>query len=409
MLTFAVRLAEAAFWVSAGLIVYTYLLFPALLVLRARLFRKPFRTGDDRPRVSVLVAAYNEAAMIVDRIRNLRELDYPRDRVEIVVASDGSTDGTDDAVRAAADEDDGIRLLSLPRGGKGAALNAAAEAATGELLVFTDANTVFAPGALAGLVRPFADPDVGGAAGDQVYLRGDAPSATADGERAYWNFDRRMKAAQGRAGSVTSATGAIYAIRRPLFRPIPAGTMDDFMVSTGVVAQGRRLVFVPEAVAFEPVATGRGVEYSRKVRIIAQGLRAVLARRELLNPFRHGFYALQLFSHKVLRRLVAVPLVGLLVASPLLWSQGLAYQAATAAQAAFYGWAAVGWLLRGTPLGRKKAFTLPYFFCLVNVAALAAVVKILRGQSLLRWEPERHAAGPDCARPAAVAATAQGS
>jgi cellulose synthase/poly-beta-1,6-N-acetylglucosamine synthase-like glycosyltransferase len=248
---------------------------------------------------------------------------------------------------------------------------------------------MYAPDAIRALVRPFADPEVGGVAGNQCYLaKKDADQASA-GEESYWNFDRKLKQSQSQAGNAISATGAIYAIRRSLFHPVPIGVTDDFVTSTRVIAQGYRLVFAPDAVAYEQIAGSSSAEFGRKVRVITRGLQSVLVMRELLNPFRYGFYAIQLFSHKVLRRLMFLPLLALLLVSPLLWGRGFLYQAATLAQLIFYGCGALGLLFEGTKVGRLKVFTLPFFFCLVNIASLLATLNIVRGHRIDRWEPQR--------------------
>jgi cellulose synthase/poly-beta-1,6-N-acetylglucosamine synthase-like glycosyltransferase len=375
------------FWTAMAAIVYTYVGFPLLLAVRGWQRPRPYRKGDITPRVSLILAAHNEAESIGAKLENALGLDYPRERLELLVASDGSDDGTNEIVAAYAGRD--VTLLPLPRVGKAAALNAAAAAASGEILVFSDANSMYAPDAIRALVRPFADPGVGGVAGDQQYLNGRANGAAGKGEQSYWNLDRRLKVWESRAGNTISATGAIYAIRRSLFQQVPAGVTDDFFTSTGVIAQGYRLVFAPGAIAYEPVATSAGREFGRKVRVISRGLRAVLLRRELLNPLHHGFYALQLFWHKLLRRLVVFPLLLLALVSPLLWRRGRFYRAATVAQLGFYGLAGAGWLLRETAWGSLKLFALPFYFCLVNAAALVATGNVLRGQRIERWKPER--------------------
>jgi cellulose synthase/poly-beta-1,6-N-acetylglucosamine synthase-like glycosyltransferase len=200
-----------------------------------------------------------------------------------------------------------------------------------------------------------------------------------------------MKHSQSRAGNVISATGSIYAVRRSLFQPIPSGVTDDFVVSTQVIAQGYRLVFASDAFAYEPVAAGGKVEFGRKVRITTQGLRAVLVMRRLLNPFRYGFYAIQLFSHKVLRRLAVFPLIIVFFSAALLWNHGWLYQAAFLGQTAFYTCAALGFLLRNTRFGKVKVFTLPMFFCMIYAASLLATANILRGKQIERWVPQRTA------------------
>jgi cellulose synthase/poly-beta-1,6-N-acetylglucosamine synthase-like glycosyltransferase len=369
------------------MLAYTYAVFPAIVVLRGRLRARLYQSGDITPSVTIVLAAHNEAANIGAKLENVLSLDYPAEHLEVIVASDGCDDGTDEIVERF--KDPRVRLLSLPRCGKAAALNAAVKAASGEILVFSDANSMYAPDALRALVRPFADPAVGGVAGDQRYIGDVAADAISAGEQRYWNLDRMLKEAESRAGDVISATGAIYAVRGTLFHEIPPGVTDDFYTSTGVIAQGYRLVFAPDAVAFEPVARTAELEFGRKVRIISRGLRGVVLRRELLDPRRHGFYAIQLLTHKVLRRTMTLPLGVLAVTSPLLWRRGRLYRAATLAQATLYGLGGAGILLAGKPLGRRKAFMLPAFFCFVNIAALRATWNVVRGRRIDRWEPQR--------------------
>jgi cellulose synthase/poly-beta-1,6-N-acetylglucosamine synthase-like glycosyltransferase len=374
------------FWGAAAAIAYTYGLFPALVLARARLRPRPHRIAGVTPSLSIVIAARNEVDAIGAKLENVLSLDYPEARRQIVVASDGSEDGTDEVVRGY--EDRGVRLLRRSREGKAPALNAAVAAAVGEILVFTDANSIFAPDALRAIVSPFADPAVGGVAGDQRYLSTDGDSMAA-GELRYWDLDRMLKAAESRAGNVISATGAIYAIRRELFDIVPDGVTDDFVTSTGVIARGYRLVFAPTAVAYEPVAETGALEFDRKVRVITRGLRSVLVRRALLNPFRHGFYAVQLFSHKVLRRMMVFPLMVMAVTSPFLWRRGRLYRAATVIQLALYGAGATGALLPDRPIARRRPFVIATFFCLVNLASVKAIWNLVSGHRIDRWEPQR--------------------
>jgi glycosyltransferase involved in cell wall biosynthesis len=378
------------FWSAIATLLSTYLLFPLLVLLRALLRSRPHLADDITPPLTMIIAAHNEATSIRAKLENILSLQYPADRLEVVIASDGSDDRTEEIVRSF--EDRSVRLLSLPRRGKAAALNAAADVAIGDILVFSDANSIYASDALRALVRPFADPLVGGVAGDQRYVADGDAGAVAAGEQRYWDFDRILKAAESRAGNVISATGAIYAVRRSLFRPVPDGVTDDFFTSTGVVAQGYRLVFAPEAVAFEPVAGTAELEFGRKVRVITRGLRGVVLRRELLHPRSHGFYSVQLLGHKLLRRLMVFPLAVAASTSPLLWRHGRIYRLATVLQGAVYGLGAAGILLARRPLGRRKALVLPAFFCFVNIAALKATWNLVRGRRIDRWEPRREPA-----------------
>ena len=382
-------IALILFWVAVFLVVYTYMGFPLSVVLRGMLWGRPYKHEEltALPVVSIVISAYNEAKSIGAKLDNVLSMDYPRDFLEVVIASDGSTDGTDAIVERY--KEYGVKLLSLPRLGKAAALNAAVTASSGDILVFSDANSMYKVDAIRELVRPFADPKVGGAAGNQVYRTSTAGGSTTDGEHAYWNFDRMLKQNQSKSGSTLAATGAIYAIRRPLFRPIPDGVSDDFFTSTGVVAQGYRLVFAPNAIAYEPAAATSQVEFGRKVRVRIRSWNAFIFRRELLNPFRHGFYAIQFFSHKILRYLVVFPLLMLFFISPFLWKTGWIYQLATISQVVFYLCALLGLLLHRTRFSRKKIFTIPFYFCMVNAASLVAVIKVLSGQQIKHWEPQR--------------------
>lgn len=378
-------IARAAFWGAAALVGWTYVGFPLTVLARARLWPRPHLRRAIGPSVSVVLAARNEERAIGDRIENLLGVDYPADLLEIVVASDGSTDATPSIVERYADR--GVRLLDLPWVGKATALTRAVEASSGEIIVFTDANTSFRPDAIQALVASFADPAVGGVAGNQRYL---PPRGARDGtgERDYWDFDRRLKMAESAAGNTISATGAIYALRRELFEPIPEGVTDDFTTSTLVVARGRRLVFEPDAIAEEPVARSQRTEFGRKVRIMTRGLRAVALRRALLDPRATGFYAVQLASHKLLRRLMVFPLLVGFVASAVLAPRSRLHAALTACGIALGALGLAG-LAAPETLGRRRVFALPAYFLLVNTASLVATWNIARGRRIARWEPQR--------------------
>lgn len=374
-------MARRMFWGAVGIMGWTHAVFPLLLLLRARLRPRPVRTDGAEPTVSVIIAAHNEEAVIEDRVTDIVEQGYPPAKLEIIVASDGSSDAT---VARATAAHQGVHVLDLPRVGKTAALNAAVEAAGGDVLVFTDANTAFASGALRAIVAPFADPEVGGAAGDQRYLPG---GEAGDGERAHWSLDRLLKRAESLAGSCISATGALYAVRREDFEPCPPGVTDDFVISTGPIERGRRLVFCESAIAYEPVAAGGTDEYARKVRIITQGLNAVAHRRRLLDPRRYGFYSLQLLTHKILRRLTVVPLLTTGLTAPLLLRRGSLYRfvllghvvAALAGIAGLFGPARVR---------RNRLASMAAYLLLVNVAALHSLANLLFRRRITQWSPQ---------------------
>lgn len=383
----------AAFWASVALLGWTYAGFPLWLLARARVAPRPLRPepGSFPATATVLIAAHDEEASIATKVANVLSLRWPGTPPQLVIASDGSTDATVERALAAAGGSQRVRVLDLPRCGKAAALNAAAAEATGEVLVFTDANSELAADALEHLGAPFADPDVGGVAGDQRYR---SDGGHGGGERDYWDLDRMLKVAESTAGNVISATGALYAIRRELFVGVPDGVTDDFVTSTAVIEQGRRLVFAGDAVAWEPPAASAGLEFERKVRVMTRGLRAVGARRRLLDPRRSGAYAVQLLTHKVLRRLMVIPLATLLVSSIGARKRHPLYGALGLAQAVLYAVGAFGLLAGDRPVARHRLVRLPAFFCLVNAAAARALWNIATGRRIDRWQPRRTGATP---------------
>jgi cellulose synthase/poly-beta-1,6-N-acetylglucosamine synthase-like glycosyltransferase len=382
---------ELAFWLAIALIVYAYVGFSLLIIIVARLKNRRVQQKPITPRASLIIPVWNEERAIAERLENALSLDYPAGALEIIVTSDGSDDNTE--VIVSKYEPRGVRLLSFPRRGKIHALKDAVASATGEILVFSDANSMYKSDALHKLVRNFADPEVGGVCGNQIYLKAKMADATSQGEGMYWSFDKWLKRMESLTGSIVSAHGAIYAIRRSLYQPpASAAVTDDFAISTAVIEQGYRLVFEGEAIAYEEPTASAALEFGRKVRIMTRGLRGVLLRRRLLNPFRYGFYSLELFSHKVLRRLVPVFILVLLGASFFLSTRNNFYLGATVAQILFYVLAAFGYSLRRHRLGRLKFFYIPFFYCLANAAALIAVIRIIRGKKVERWQPQRHGA-----------------
>lgn len=391
-------IARAVLWASVSAIAATYAGGPAVLALRALRRPRPHHQADIEPTVSIVIAAHDEEAAIGAKLEDLRQIDWPHDRLEMVVVSDGSTDRTEEIVTAHADAHPGhgVKLLARPWEGKAAALDAGVAATSGEIIVFTDANSRLAPDVLRTLTRHFADPTVGCVAGNQRYLPAGSdgpaarpPSGVADGERGYWAVDRVLKVLESRAGDAISATGALYAIRRDLVGPVRVGVTDDFWISTGAVVAGQRIVFDPEAVAWEPPAETASAEFGRKVRVMTRGLRGVIARRELLDPRRHGAYAVQLWWHKIARRLMVFPLLAAAVATPWCWRHGRMYQAVALTQVGFYGAAVVGTVRPGAGGRLAPAFGVPAYFCMVNVAALRAVLNIVTGKRIDRWHVAR--------------------
>lgn len=373
-----------------AMIAVPFVVYPLLLWLAALLSRNPVQSGPITPSVDLVICAHNESASIAAKIRNAIALDYPHDRLRVWVASDGSSDETVRVAQEAAAGDDRIRVLDLPRSGKAGALICAVESGSGEVLAFSDANSMWRHDALRSLVAPLADESVGGVAGDQRYHSSET-DVESTGERGYWSFDRQLKDWQAAAGSTVSATGAIYCVRRSLFQPPPADATDDFMISTGVVDAGKRLAFAADACAEEPPAASPGLEYQRKVRVISRGLRSVLYRRSLLNPARTGVYALQLLVHKVWRRLVWIPLLLLLLMSPWAIASGGLAAIVGAAVLTSVGLGVAGMLV--SSLRRFRIFSVSAYILVVNIACMVALLNLLRGKRISSWKLPREAEG----------------
>jgi cellulose synthase/poly-beta-1,6-N-acetylglucosamine synthase-like glycosyltransferase len=292
---------------------------------------------------------------------------------------------------------DRVRLLDLPRRGKGPTLNDAVAASPGEILVFTDADVVTPPDAMRQLVAPFADPRVGAVAAEKR----DRDHGGTGAARASWRARRTVRRMLSRLGSVSGAQGHLYALRRELYRPLPPDVVDDFAIPARALVAGQRLVYAPGAVvsplpgAFAADAP-RTVQFRRRVRLTALWLRAVWGVRELLNPLRHGFFAFQLLSHKLLRRLLFVPLIALVPASAMLRHRGRFYGAAMVAQFAFHG---VALVVAALPRRRGRAWRVlraPYRFDVPHAAAAVAVARLARGRGAddTAWTPQRARGAP---------------
>lgn len=351
---------EAVFWLSAGFIAYVYAGYPALLAVWAAVTRRapdaPLE-GDARlPGVSVVIAARNEARRLPARIENLLASDYPRDRLQIVIASDGSTDGTVEAVAPYARS---VDLVMLPPGGKARALNAAAAHAVHPILVFTDARQRFAPDAIRRLVRHFSRLSVGAVSGELVLdcEQGASQSTVGDGVGAYWRYEKWLRRREAIVGSTLGATGAIYAMRRSLWEPLPPGTiLDDVLGPMRVVLRRRRVIFDATALAFDEASAHAAAELRRKVRTLAGNFQLLALEPRLLVPLVNPVW-LQFVSHKLARLMVPYALVALLIASAWLAPRSAVFGAALGAQLLFYALAAYGALLdrRGRNAGTPAA------------------------------------------------------
>ena len=382
------------FWISAGLLLYTYGGYPLVLILLGSLqqFRSDLRFGlarrtrrasrdvVGRPRVSIVFAAHNEEAVIADKMVNCAELDYPADALEILVGCDACTDATAALARSAAPPN--ATVYEFPdRCGKPGVLNKLLPRAHGEIVVFCDANTEFEPDAVHALVRHFKRPEIGCVCGElRLRSRGQAT-----GEQLYWRFETLLKFLESRLNMLVGANGAVFAIRRSLFLPIPPdGVVEDFLIAMNVRAAGHRVVYEPEAIAWEEVAPNARQEFRRRVRIGAGNFQALRHTWRMLNPLA-GAVALAFWSHKVCRWLVPLFLVAAEISAVTLAREPV-YGAAAA-----LGGALVLLALLGHRLDLRARYwapaSVPYYFLSMNLALLLGLIAFGRGTQSTVWTP----------------------
>lgn len=376
-------MTAALFWTCVALVAYVFVGYPLLVTAWAAVRPRPQRRSRHAPTVSVIIAAYNEAGRIGARVDNLAGLDYPPDRLEILVGSDGSTDTT--AEEARAHGGGRARVVVFPvRRGKPAVINELIARARGEIIVLADVRQRFAPDCLRALVAPFADPAVGAVSGELMLTDDGAGGAVGRGVGVYWRYEKLIRAAESRIDSTVGATGAIYAVRRGLVETLAPDTiLDDVVIPLRVAARGHRVLFEPAALAFDRPAATAAEELARKARTIAGNFQLFARERWTLDPRRNRLW-LQTVSHKGLR--LATPL---LLAGALGANLGLAghpfYRATLAAQILFYAAAAAGFALRNRRR-RWAALSVPYVFCLLQWATIVGFARFVSGRQRVTWE-----------------------
>lgn len=376
---------KAVFWASLLFLLYTYFGYPLVLCAIQRLSRRPQATADRLPRITVLIAAYNEEKDIGGKIENTLGLDYPEDRMEIVVVSDGSTDGTDDIVHR--HPSPRVFLVRTPgRKGKTGAQNIAVGKSNGEVIVFSDATTIYAKDALQKIVQAFGDPDVGGAEGRLIYLKSD--TGYLGNKDLLKSYEAWIKSMESRISGGVGDNGAFYAIRRELCRPLRDDLTSDFAAPLDVSRQGKRFVFVPEALSYEKASPTTGDEYRRKVRTVRAGVNVFLHSLDLLNPVRHPWTAFVLFSRKFCRWFSSLLLLPLFLANIFLVSGPAFYGVILAMQAVFYLLALAG-ILGGDRLDKIRVLSIPTNFLLVNLAAVRGIAAGIAGSGSEIWTPQR--------------------
>jgi cellulose synthase/poly-beta-1,6-N-acetylglucosamine synthase-like glycosyltransferase len=384
---------EVLFWLSLSLIVYTYFVYPAVLfvaysvvqlcsdwryLIDRRSRRVPALDDDTVPEVSFLIPAYNEEAHLLQKINNLREMDYPRQKMQILFVSDGSTDATNEILKALPDPN--IEMIFLPhRSGKATALNQAVLRARHEILVFSDASTLFARDALRKLARHFADAGVGAVCGA---LRFQASSESQQTEGVYWEYESMIRLMEGRLGATLTASGAVYALRRKAYRPLdPRTVLDDFVIPMNARWGGYRVLYDPEAIATDYAPESIKGEFTRRVRLATGSFASLMF---LLRVPMGGFGRFAFVSHKLLRWILPILLCILLISNICL-TRYPAYAVFGLLQLSFYLWAGLGYLLRERMQGVQFVL-LPYFLLAMNVAFLVGLFRCLTKQEEVIWQ-----------------------
>ncbi len=380
------------FWANAAALIYVYIGYPLLVYSVGYVRPLEVKKSSFEPLVTVLITAYNEEKDIRAKLENTLQIDYPREKLEILVASDGSTDKTDEIVREFSGKN--IKLFRQEgRMGKTYTQNKAVEQAAGEIILFSDATTMYETDVLKQMLPNFADETVGCVAGRLIYVD-NSRSNIGKGAKRYWNYETFLKKSESRACSLIGASGCLYAVRRSAYRPMYAEASSDFLICTKIYEQNLRSVYEPNAVCTEETNRHSDKEITMRVRVISQTFTDLWRNRRMLNPVRSGFFAVELVSHKLLRYAVPLFLFLILIISGLLAVHSMFYLILLLLQTAFYSSAFVGWFLERN---RKSigVFAIPFYFALTNLASLVGFYKFLSGERYTNWEPIREPNDPD--------------
>lgn len=368
------------FWLAAFIVFWTYIgYFVALLVI-SRVYKRRLDVADIEPPVTLVVTAHNEARRIKEKIENMLQIDYPREKIEIIIVSDGSTDGTDDIVRSF--EDRGVRLLRIAeRQGKHFGQGRGIRNATSEIIVFSDATTFLERNAIRKIVRNFADSTIGVVSGwDQA--RGE--NLAQSGEGAYVQYEMKLRELEGSVGSLVGASGCFFAIRKELARDWINDMSSDFYMPIIAHMNGFRTIPEKEAIGYYELAGNPQKEFTRKVRTVLHGIEVLFHFSEILNVFKYGSYSLQMISHKLMRWLAPFALLILLVANVSLLDDGSLYRLTMAGQLCLYIMAGAAALY--PTLQKIVFFKVPFFFVMVNISIILAWVQYLKGEKQVVWE-----------------------
>lgn len=379
------RIAEILYWASLAVLFYVYVGYPLFVSVLALFFRRRQQEPGYAPQLSVLIAAYNEEVGIRKKLEQTLALDYPTDKIEIIVLSDGSTDRTDAIVESFPDPR--VRLLRVEgRKGKTNAQNEGVKIARGDVLIFSDATTIYHPQALMYLASNYADRAVGAASGRYQYFDLEGSSPTGTGTIAFWNYENFIKMAQSRIRTISGCCGCIYSVRREAYTALAPDVISDLVQPLHVIQKGYRVVFEDRALAYEETTKSTSEEFAMRVRVVTRGMRGILSISDLLLPWKFGWVTFQIWSHKVLRWLIPFFLLILFGSNLALWTSPF-YRLFLLGQLAFYLLAAFSSLV---PIHRHwKPLGIPLYFCTLNAAAFISAIEVLRGKRYTIWQTVR--------------------
>jgi cellulose synthase/poly-beta-1,6-N-acetylglucosamine synthase-like glycosyltransferase len=388
------QMAITLFWTGVMIILYTYIGYGIVIFIISKIKKQRSvknQLEKDLPEVTLMIAAYNEADFIKDKIANTLSLDYPANKLSVVFVTDGSSDATPEIINSY----ESIKLFHEPqRKGKIHAVNRVMKFVKTPIVIFSDANTFLNKEAVKNIVRHYQDPNVGGVAGEKRIFKKNEDNASGAGEGLYWKYESFLKKKDSEVYSVVGAAGELFSVRTELFEePSENIIIEDFYLSLSIAAKGYRFIYEPEACATETASASVAEEWKRKVRISAGGFQAMIKLSHLLNPFKYGMLSFQYISHRVLRWTLAPLFLPIVFFTNLYLANEASnfFLVSMVAQIGFYAMALLGYFNKDKKIS-IKGFFVPYYFCVMNFSVYAGLMRYLKGKQSVVWEKSRRAA-----------------
>ena len=367
--------------------VYCYFIYPLVIKTLSKIRSIPVKKGDAKPFVSIVISAYNEAEVIQKTLENKLRLRYPQNKIEIIIVSDGSDDGTDEIINRNLRHN--VTLIRQePRQGKSAALNQAVLRAKGDIICFADANSIWDENALSYIVQNYADSTVGYVTGKMVYTSSTG-NITGDGCSLYMKYENKLREFETQIGSIVGVDGGIDAIKKELYQTINPSLLPDLILPLKVIEKGSRVVYEPQAILKEEPLDNAQDEFKMRMRVSLRAFHALWHMRHLLNPIKYGLFSWQLFSHKLLRYFVWLFLLSALIANIILFNRGSLYNLLLFGQSIFYILVILGYVSEKLKIKSGKILTFPYYFLILNLSCAIAFIKFLKGQNTITWQPRK--------------------